>query len=41
MYFFIMKSVSYTEFRKNLASYFDKVENDRIPMLITHCNGRR
>ena len=41
MYLYVMKSVNYTEFRKNLASYLDEVENDRIPMIITRSNGRR
>ena len=36
-----MKSVNYTEFRKNLASYLDEVESDRMPLIITRSNGRR
>lgn len=36
-----MKSVNYTEFRKNLAGYLDEVENDRVPVIITRSNGRR
>jgi antitoxin YefM len=36
-----MKSVNYTEFRKNLAGYLDEVESDRIPLIITRSNGRR
>ncbi|ELS01806.1 prevent-host-death family protein [Xenococcus sp. PCC 7305] len=41
MYFFIMESVNYTEFRRNLANYLDKVENDRVPMIVTRSNNRR
>ena len=41
MYLFIMESVNYTEFRRNLANYLDKVENDRVPMIITRSNNRR
>ncbi|MGK7897094.1 MAG: type II toxin-antitoxin system Phd/YefM family antitoxin [Xenococcus sp. (in: cyanobacteria)] len=36
-----MESVNYTEFRRNLANYLDKVENDRVPMIITRSNNRR
>ncbi len=36
-----MKSVNYTEFRKNLAGYLDEVENDRVHLIITRSNGRR
>lgn len=36
-----MKSINYTEFRKNLAGYLDEVENDRVPVIITRSNGRR
>ena len=36
-----MKLVNYTEFRKNLASYLDEVEIDRIPVIITRSNGKR
>ncbi len=36
-----MKSVNYTEFRKNLAGYLDEVESDRIPLIISRSNGRR
>ncbi|MGK7898395.1 MAG: type II toxin-antitoxin system Phd/YefM family antitoxin [Xenococcus sp. (in: cyanobacteria)] len=36
-----MKSVNYTEFRKNLAGYLDEVESDRVPLIITRSNGRR
>ncbi|MEM9275430.1 MAG: type II toxin-antitoxin system prevent-host-death family antitoxin [Cyanobacteria bacterium P01_F01_bin.143] len=36
-----MESINYTEFRRNLASYLDKVENDRVPMIITRSNNRR
>jgi antitoxin YefM len=35
-----MKSVNYTEFRKNLARYLDEVENDRVPVIVTRSNGR-
>ena len=41
MYLFIMESVNYTEFRRNLSSYLDKVENDRVPMIIPRSNNRR
>jgi antitoxin YefM len=30
-----MGQVSYTEFRQNLASYLEEVENDREPLLVT------
>ncbi|WP_040898654.1 type II toxin-antitoxin system Phd/YefM family antitoxin [Xenococcus sp. PCC 7305] len=36
-----MESVNYTEFRRNLANYLDKVENDRVPMIVTRSNNRR
>ncbi len=36
-----IKSVNYTEFRKNLAGYLDEVESDCIPLIITRSNGRR
>ncbi len=41
MYLFVMESVDYTEFRKNLASYLDEVENDRVSMIITRSHGQR
>ena len=36
-----MESVNYTEFRQNLASYLNKVEDDRVPLLISRSNGRK
>ncbi|MEM8717764.1 MAG: type II toxin-antitoxin system prevent-host-death family antitoxin [Cyanobacteria bacterium P01_G01_bin.39] len=36
-----MESINYTEFRKNLADYLNKVEDDRIPLVVTRSNGRR
>ena len=36
-----MESVNYTEFRQNLASYLNKVEDDRIPLLVSRSNGRK
>ena len=36
-----MESVNYTEFRQNLDSYLNKVEDDRIPLLVSRSNGRK
>ena len=36
-----MESVNYSEFRQNLASYLNKVEDDRIPIVISRSNGRK
>ena len=36
-----MESVNYTEFRQNLASYLNKVEDDRVPLLVSRSNGRK
>lgn len=36
-----MESINYTEFRKNLADYLNKVEDDRIPLIVTRTNGRK
>lgn len=30
---------TYTDFRKNLASHMDKVNQDHVPMIITRQNG--
>ena len=34
-----MDTVTYTEFRKKLASYLDRVNNDRTPLIITRQNA--
>ncbi len=36
-----MESVNYSEFRQNLASYLNKVEDDRIPLVVSRSNGRK
>lgn len=36
-----MEAINYTEFRQNLASYLNKVEDDRIPLLVSRSNGRK
>ncbi|MEL6580397.1 MAG: type II toxin-antitoxin system prevent-host-death family antitoxin [Cyanobacteria bacterium J06621_12] len=36
-----MESVNYTEFRQNLATYLNKVEDDRVPLLVSRTNGRK
>jgi antitoxin YefM len=36
-----MESINYTEFRQNLASYLNKVEDDRIPLVVSRSNGRK
>ncbi|MGL5942380.1 MAG: type II toxin-antitoxin system Phd/YefM family antitoxin [Waterburya sp.] len=36
-----MESINYTEFRQNLASYLNKVEDDRIPLMVSRSNGRK
>ena len=36
-----MKSVSYSEFRKQLAQYLDAVEEDREPIIINRSKGRK
>ncbi|MGL5079649.1 MAG: type II toxin-antitoxin system Phd/YefM family antitoxin [Waterburya sp.] len=36
-----MESINYTEFRQNLASYLNKVEDDRIPLIVSRSNGRK
>ena len=35
-----MDSISYSEFRSQLASILDKVNDDHVPMLITRRNGK-
>jgi antitoxin YefM len=35
-----MAHVSYTQFRSSLASYMDKVCDDRMPLFITRQNAR-
>lgn len=34
-----MDTVTYTEFRKQLAGYLDKVNDDRTPLLVTRQNS--
>lgn len=34
-----MEAISYSAFRKGLSSALDKVERDRVPLLITRQNG--
>ena len=34
-----MFTISYTSFRKDLASLLDKVNNDHVPIMITRQNG--
>ena len=34
-----MEAISYSEFRKGLSAALDKVERDRVPLLITRQNG--
>ena len=36
----IMHVVNYTDFRKNLAKYIDKVDSDKSPILITRQNAK-
>ena len=36
----IMDVVNYTDFRKNLAKYIDKVDTDKSPILITRQNAK-
>ena len=36
-----MESINYSEFRQNLASYLNKVEDDRIPIVVSRSNGRK
>lgn len=36
-----MESVNYSEFRQNLASYLNLVEDDRIPVVVSRSNGRK
>jgi antitoxin YefM len=36
-----MESVNYSEFRQNLANYLNKVEDDRIPIVVSRSNGRK
>jgi len=35
-----MRATSATDFRKNLASELDKVENDREPLIVTRSGGK-
>lgn len=35
-----MRTISYSELRKNLASYLDKVVEDREPVIITRDRGK-
>ena len=35
-----MRATTATDFRKNLASELDKVENDREPLIITRSGGK-
>lgn len=34
-----MKNISYSDFRKNLASVLDQVQEDHAPVMITRKNG--
>ena len=34
-----MEAISYSAFRKGLSNALDKVEQDRVPLLITRQNG--
>ncbi len=36
-----MESVNYSEFRQNLANYLNKVEDDRLPIVVSRSNGRK
>ena len=36
-----MESINYSEFRQNLASYLNKVEDERIPIVVSRSNGRK
>ena len=36
----IMDVVNYTDFRKSLAKYIDKVDTDKGPILITRQNAK-
>lgn len=36
-----MELVNYSEFRQNLAKYLNKVEDNRIPIVVSRSNGRR
>jgi antitoxin YefM len=36
-----MESVNYSEFRQNLPNYLNKVEDDRIPLIVSRSNGRK
>ena len=35
-----MAHVSFTELRQNMASYFDRVSDDREPLLVTRQGGK-
>lgn len=35
-----MDVVNYTDFRKNLAKYIDKIDTDKGPLLITRQNAK-
>jgi antitoxin YefM len=35
-----MSHVTFTELRQNMASYFDRVAEDREPLLVTRANGK-
>jgi antitoxin YefM len=36
-----METVNYSEFRQNLAGYLNKVEEDRIPIVVSRSNERK
>jgi antitoxin YefM len=36
---YVMDTVSYSEFRKALAGYLDKVNSDSVPLLVTRQNN--
>lgn len=40
MYNVGMNTISYTSFRKNLASVMDRVHDDRAPVVVTRQNGQ-
>lgn len=35
-----MSHVTFTELRQNMASYFDRVAEDREPLVVTRANGK-
>ncbi len=36
-----MESINYSEFRQNLTSYLNKVENERTPIVVSRSNGKK